>query len=240
MIIYPAIDLRDGKVVRLRAGDPQRQQTFSDDPLSVAKQWIDQGAEWIHMVNLDGAFDTANQNGKILEAAAKLDVKVQFGGGLRDLAALQNASDSGASRLVVGTLAVKNPDVIAEAVERFGSEAVCIALDAKDGKVATHGWTELSQHSPLEWGRFIRRQGVDHALYTDVKRDGSMAGVNIDDTIALGRHTGLKVIASGGVGQLSEIERLAKSKAVAGAVIGMALYQNKISLRAALLAAQGK
>ena len=238
MIIYPAIDLRDGKVVRLRAGDPEHQLTFSDDPLSTAKQWMDQGAEWIHMVNLDGALDTANQNGKILEAIAKLDIKVQFGGGLRDLAALQNASDSGASRLVLGTLAVKNPDAIAEAVERFGSEAICIALDAKDGKVATHGWRQLSEHSPLEWGQFIHKQGVKHALYTDVARDGGLAGVNIDDTIALGRHTGLKVIASGGVSRLSEIERLAKSQAVAGAVIGMALYQNKISLRAALMAAK--
>jgi len=238
MIIYPAIDLRDGKVVRLRAGDPKHQLTFSDDPLSTAKQWMDQGAAWIHMVNLDGAFDTANQNGKILEAIAKLDIKVQFGGGLRDLAALQNASDSGASRLVLGTLAVKNPDVIAEAVERFGSEAVCIALDAKNGKVATHGWQQLSEHSPMEWGQFIRKQGVEHALYTDVARDGSMTGVNIDDTIALGRGTGLKVIASGGVSRLSEIERLAKSKVVAGAVIGMALYQNKISLSVALMAAK--
>jgi len=240
MIIYPAIDLRDGKVVRLRAGDPARQLTFSDDPLSTAQQWIDQGAEWIHMVNLDGALDTANQNSKILAAVAKLDVKVQFGGGLRDMAALRNAYDSGASRLVLGTLAVKQPESIAEAVERFGSEAVCIALDAKDGKVATHGWTELSAHAPVEFGQFIRRQGVEHALYTDVKRDGSMTGVNIHDTIALGRHTGLKVIASGGVSRLSEIEQLAKSGAVAGAVIGMALYQNKISLGAALLAAKEK
>lgn len=240
MIIYPAIDLRDGKVVRLRAGDPHRQQTFSDDPLATAKQWIDQGAEWIHMVSLDGALDTANQNSKILEAVAKLDVKAQFGGGLRDLDALQSAVDSGASRVVLGTLAVRNPEAAAEAVERFGAEAVCVALDAKNGKVATHGWTQLSSHSPLEFGQFIRRQGVEHALYTDVQRDGGLAGANIDDTIALGRQTGLKVIASGGVSRLAEIERLAKSKVVAGAVIGMALYQNKISLRAALRAAKGE
>ncbi len=240
MIIYPAIDLRDGKVVRLREGDPRRQQTFSDDPLSTAKQWIDQGAEWIHMVSLDGAFDAANQNSKILEAVAKLDVKVQFGGGLRDLDALQNAIDSGASRLVLGTLAVRNPEAAAEAVGRFGADAVCVALDAKNGKVATHGWTQLSPYSPLEFGQFIRRQGVEHALYTDVQRDGGLAGANIDDTIALGRQTGLKVIASGGVSRLSEIERLAKSKVVAGAVIGMALYQNKLSLRAALRAAKGE
>ena len=240
MIIYPAIDLRDGKVVRLREGDPHRQQTFSDDPLATAKQWIAQGAEWIHMVSLDGALDTANQNSKILEAVAKLGVKVQFGGGLRDLDALQSAVDSGASRVVLGTLAVRNPEAIAEAVERFGAEAVCVALDAKNGKVATHGWTQLSSHLPLEFGQFIRRQGVEHALYTDVQRDGGLAGANIDDTIALGRGAGLKVIASGGVSRLSEIERLAKSRVVAGAVIGMALYQSKISLGAALRAAKGE
>ncbi len=238
MIVYPAIDLRAGKVVRLRKGDPARQQTFSDDPLATAKQWIDQGAAWIHMVNLDGAFDNVNQNGKILEAVAKLDVKVQFGGGLRDLDALRKASDSGASRMVIGTLAVKDPEAIAQAVDRFGAEAVCVALDAKDGKVATHGWTRLSEHSPLAWGRFMRQQGIKHALYTDVSRDGGLAGVNIDDTIALGHQTGLKIIASGGLSQLAQIEQLAKSQVVAGAVIGMALYQNKISLGAALRAAR--
>lgn len=239
MIVYPAIDLRAGKVVRLRKGDPAQQLTFSGDPLSTAKQWIDQGAAWIHMVNLDGAFDNVNQNGKILEAVAKLDVKVQFGGGLRDLDALRKASDSGADRMVIGTLAIKNPEIIAQAVERFGAEAICVALDVKDGKVATHGWTQLSEHSPLAWGRFMRRQGIKHALYTDVRRDGSLAGVNIDDTIALGQQTGLKIIASGGLSQLTQIEELAKSQVVAGAVIGMALYQNKISLSAALQAARG-
>ena len=240
MIVYPAIDLRDGKVVRLRTGDPAQQTTFSGDPLSTAKQWIDQGTAWIHMVNLDGAFDAVNQNSKILEAVAKLEVKVQFGGGLRDLDTLQNARDSGASRLVIGTLAVKNPQAVPLTVERFGAEAICVALDAKDGKVATHGWMELSRHGPLAWGRFMRRQGVEHALYTDISRDGNMRGVNIDDTIALGEQTGLKVIASGGVSSLAQIEELAKSRAVAGAVIGMALYQNKISLGAALRAAKGE
>jgi len=238
MIIYPAIDLRDGKVVRLREGDPEHQTVFSDDPIATAKQWVDEGAEWIHMVNLDGAFSTANDNGKILEAVAKLDVKVQFGGGLRDMDALQKAIDSGASRLVIGTMAIHNPDAVGEAVERFGDEAVCVALDAKEGKVTTHGWTELSVHTPIEFGRLIAKKGVKHALYTDVKRDGSMIGVNVHDTIALGRNTGLQVIASGGVSRMSEIEQLAKSKVVSGAIIGMALYQDRLTLGEALLAAK--
>lgn len=238
MIIYPAIDLRGGKVVRLREGDPDHQITFSDDPVATAKQWIDQGAEWIHMVNLDGAFESANDNGSILEAVAKLDVKVQFGGGLRDIASLKNAVDLGASRLVIGTLAIKNPDAVDEAIELFGAEAVCIALDAKDGRVTTHGWTELSEHTPIEFGRLIAKKGVKYALYTDVKRDGSLIGVNVHDTIALGRNTGLHVIASGGVTHMTEIEQLARSKVVSGAIIGMALYQNKITLGEALLASK--
>jgi len=238
MIIYPAIDLRDGKVVRLREGDPDHQVTFSDDPVATAKQWVDEGAEWIHMVNLDGAFDTANDNSSILEAVARLDVKVQFGGGLRDMDALQKAIDLGASRVVIGTMAVKDPSAVEEAVNKFGTEAVCVALDAKDGKVTTHGWTELSEHTPIEFGRMIAKKGVKHALYTDVKRDGSMIGVNIHDTIALGRNTGLGVIASGGVSHMSEIEQLAKSGVVSGAIIGMALYQDKLSLGEALLAAK--
>lgn len=238
MIIYPAIDLRGGKVVRLREGDPDHQITFSDDPVATAQQWIDEGAEWIHMVNLDGAFASANDNSKILEAVAKLDVKVQFGGGLRDMDALQNAIDLGASRIVIGTMAIKDPDAVEEAIETFGADAVCVALDAKDGKVTTHGWTELSQHTPIEFGRLIAKKGVQHALYTDVKRDGSLIGVNVHDTISLGRNTGLQVIASGGVSHMGEIEQLAKSKVVSGAIIGMALYQNKITLGEALLAAK--
>lgn len=238
MIIYPAIDLRDGKVVRLKEGDPDHQITFSDDPVATAKQWIDEGAEWIHMVNLDGAFDTANSNSKILEAVAKLNVKVQFGGGLRSIEALKNAVDTGASRVVIGTLAVQDPSSVEMAVQELGEDAVCVALDAKDGKVTTHGWTELSDHTPIEFGRKFAQMGVKHALYTDVKRDGSMIGVNIHDTIALGRNTGLGVIASGGVSHMSEIEQLAKSGVVSGAIIGMALYQNKLTLNEALLAAR--
>ncbi len=239
MIIYPAIDLRGGKVVRLREGDPRRQSIFSDDPLATAQSWIDQGADWIHMVNLDGAFATANQNLKVLEKIAALDVQLQFGGGLRDMGALQCARDAGASRLVIGTLAVREPAVVSEAVARFGSEAICVALDAKDGKVATHGWTELSDYSPIALGRQLRANGAVHALYTDVKRDGGLQGVNISDTIALGQGTGLQVIASGGVSQLSQIEELTRSGSVAGAVIGMALYQNAFSLTEALEAAKG-
>ena len=211
MIIYPAIDLHDGKVVRLREGDLTQKTVFSNDPVATAQSWIDQGAEWIHMVNLDGAFDAANQNIRVLEAVAKLGVQVQFGGGLRDSNALESALDSGASRVVLGTLAVKQPAKVVEAIDRFGTETICVALDAKDGKVTTHGWTELSTQSPVEFGSWLFANGVRHALYTDVKRDGMLVGANIDDTVALARKTGLQVIASGGVSSVEEIEQLASS-----------------------------
>ena len=239
MIIYPAIDLRAGKVVRLREGDPRRQTIFSDDPISTAQAWIDQGARWLHMVNLDGAFAEANDNLRILEAAAALDVKIQFTGGLRDMAGLRSARDAGADRLAIGTMAVQDPASVPKAIELLGAEAVCIALDARDGKVVTHGWTALSDYTPIELGTRLREMGARHALYTDVKRDGGLSGVNIADTVALAKQTGLQVIASGGVRSLADIEQLADSRAVAGAIIGMALYQRKFTLADALKAAQG-
>ena len=238
MIIYPAIDLRGGKVVRLREGDPKRQTVFSDDPVATAQSWIDQGASWLHMVNLDGAFDSESENLGILEKVAKLDVQVQYTGGLRDMAALSQAWDTGASRIVIGTMAVREPESVTEAVALFGVEAICVALDARDGKVVTHGWTESSAHTPTELGSRLYGLGARHALYTDVQRDGGMRGVNIAGTVALAQETGLQVIASGGVSHISEIQQLAKSGNVAGAIIGMALYQKRFTLAEALGAAR--
>lgn len=240
MIIYPAIDLRGGQVVRLREGDPKRQTIFSDDPVATAQAWIDQGAAWIHMVNLDGAFDSDSENLRILEKVAQLDVRVQYTGGLRNMAALSQAWDTGASRLVIGTLAVRDPASVAEAVAQFGAEAMCVALDSKDGKVVTHGWTESSAHTPVEMGAWLYKLGARHALYTDVRRDGGLSGANIEDTVGLARATGLQVIASGGLSHLAEIEELARSGLVSGAIIGMALYQKRFTLREALKAARGE
>lgn len=239
MIIYPAIDLRGGKVVRLREGDPNRQTIFSDDPLATAREWVADGAAWIHMVNLDGAFASANNNGAILEGAAKLDVKIQFAGGLRSLDDIAQALERGASRVVLGTIAVQQPDIVQQAIERWGAEAISVALDARDGKVTTHGWQTATSMTPTEFGVQMVALGARHALYTDVNRDGNLGGSNVEGTIALGRDTGLQVIASGGVSTTAEIRQLAASGAVAGAVIGMALYERKLSLRDALAAAEG-
>lgn len=239
MIIYPAVDLRGGKVVRLKEGDPNQQTIFSDDPVATAREWMASGADWIHMVNLDGAFADANDNGAILAEVAKLGAKVQFGGGLRSMADIQRAIGAGASRVVLGTLAVKEPGIVREAVANFGSDAVCVALDARDGLVTTHGWTEKTAMTPVELGVKMAEVGVRHALFTDVSRDGKLSGVNAAATIALGRETGLQVIASGGVTTLAEIEQLCDSGQVAGAVIGMALYEGKLKLVDVLEAAKG-
>lgn len=239
MIIYPAIDLRGGKVVRLKEGDPNRQTTFSDHPLETAQNWIAQGASWIHMVNLDGAFAEANNNGAILEQVAATGVKVQFGGGLRKIEDIVQALEHGATRVVLGTLAIEQPQIIPQVIERWGADAICIALDARDGKITTRGWQEQSAHTPISFGQEIVKMGAKHVLYTDVSRDGQLSGANIDDTVKLGRETGLQVIASGGVTIIDEIQKLQHSQMVAGAVIGMALYEGKFTLQDAIAAAGG-
>lgn len=240
MIIYPAIDLHDGQVVRLKEGDPNRQTIFSADPVTTAQSWIYQGAKWIHMVNLDGAFATANNNERILERAAQFDVKIQFGGGLRQMDDIARAFDCGASRVVLGTVAINQPEIVTLALERWGAEAICIALDARDGKITTHGWQQTTDQLAVDYGKLMAQQGVRHVLYTDVKRDGSLAGANLNDTVALGRETGLQVIASGGISSIQEIQQLSQSSYVAGAIIGMALYQGQVTLADALEAAEGK
>lgn len=239
MIIYPAIDLRGGRVVRLKEGLPDQQTVFSDDPLATAQAWIDQGAQWIHMVNLDGAFAESNNNGLILEAVAKLGIPIQFGGGLRTLEDIEQAFERGASRVVLGTIAVRQPEIVDTVITRYGTQRICIALDAKEGKVTIHGWQQVTELDPIEFGKSLHARGVTHALYTDVSRDGSLRGANLNGTVALGRETGLQVIASGGVTTSDEIRTLTRSGTVAGAVIGMALYQGKLTLQEALQAAQG-
>ncbi len=238
MIIYPAIDLRGGKVVRLREGDPDQQKVFSDDPVQTAQQWRDQGAEWLHIVNLDGAFSQANENRTIAAAIAQSAVRVQFGGGLRTLDDVEAVLNQGVSRAVLGTAAVENPALIEAALQRFGPERICIALDARDGRIATRGWQHATELTPIDFGRQIHQMGVQHVLFTDVRRDGKLSGVNVEETVQLARQTGLQVIASGGVHALEDIHTLSKSGQIAGVVIGMALYEGRFTLQEALRAAQ--
>ncbi len=230
MIIYPAIDLRGGKVVRLQQGDPDRQTIYSDDPAAVAARWLDAGADWLHVVNLDGAFQAANDNLAILAALAGLDVSLQFGGGIRSLDDAARAIDAGATRVILGTAAIQNPDMVGAFIARWGVDRLTVALDARGDRVATHGWQEASDWTPADLGRELARRGAVHALYTDVSRDGELGGVNVAATVKLAEETGLRVIASGGVSSLRDVIELCESGNIAGVVLGKALYEGIIDL----------
>ncbi|MFQ3536948.1 MAG: 1-(5-phosphoribosyl)-5-[(5-phosphoribosylamino)methylideneamino]imidazole-4-carboxamide isomerase [Aggregatilineales bacterium] len=240
MIIYPALDLRGGKVVRLRQGDPRQQTVYSDNPLAVAQRWIDAGATWLHVVNLDGALAEANDNEAILEALALTGAQIQFGGGLRTPEDVQRAFDRGATRVVLGTLAVEHPQHVAAMVARWGADAVAVALDARDGQIVTHGWQRETGVSAVELGKWLAVEGVRHAIYTDVSRDGELIGVNAEATAHLARQTGLQVIASGGVTALGEIIALRDAGNIAGVILGTALYEGLIDLAEAIRLAQAE
>lgn len=238
MIIYPAIDLRGGKVVRLKEGDPARQTVFSDDPLATAERWRSAGAEWLHVVNLDGALEAAESPLSTARTIAECGLRVQMGGGIRSRTAVAAALDAGVSRVVLGTAAIENPVLVEECLAAFGPDAICIALDSRNGQITTRGWTEQTSQTPTAFGRILAGFGIRHALYTDVSRDGLLSGSAVEATIALARDTGLSVIASGGVQSLDEIRALAASGVVGGAIIGMALYTGLLTLPDALAAAQ--
>lgn len=262
--VYPAIDLRGGRVVRLRHGDPAAQTVYDDDPAAVARRWSAAGAAWLHVVNLDGAFAsepdvetwhaTSLQNvpdapssqlplnlRRLAEIRAACSLPVQFGGGLRSLAGMARALSLGANRIVLGTVAVREPDLVREAVARFGGDRVVAGIDARGGLVATHGWRELSALDALTVARRMAGLGVQRIVYTDIGRDGALTGVNVAATAALARGSGLKVIASGGVSSLDDIRRLAACEAdgVEGVIVGQALYMGAIDLAAAIAAGRG-
>lgn len=240
MIVYPALDLRGGKVVRLQQGDPHRQTIYGDDPVAIAQHWIEAGARWLHIVNLDGTLGAANDNERVVRALAELGVLTQFGGGLRSLADIERAFDLGVSRVVLGTLAVENPALVGELITQWGADRIAVALDSRDGFVATHGWQRSSLATPIDLGRVFAQFGAQHALYTDVSRDGELGGVNVTATAELAQQTRLSVIASGGVSSLDDVIALHATDVVAGVVLGKALYENRIDLATALRVADGK
>jgi phosphoribosylformimino-5-aminoimidazole carboxamide ribotide isomerase len=234
MIIYPALDLRGGRVVRLRQGDLEQQRVYGEDPLAVADRWIAAGAGWLHVVNLDGAFSMENDNEHIVQQLVTKGLPIQFGGGLRSIDDIRRAFDLGVSRIVLGTLAVQQPDIIAAVVDHWGADAVAVALDVREGKVTTHGWQTVSAVTPVQLGRRMVELGARHALYTDVVRDGELSGVNVTATVELAQLTGLNVIASGGVTSIDDVIKLRSSQEVAGVVLGTALYEGLIDLAEAI------
>jgi len=233
--VCPAIDLRQGKVVRLAQGDPNRQTVYGDDPVAVAEGWKAEGAEWLHVVNLDGAFgEVAITNYQSLQSILATGLKVQFGGGLRDEASLRRALDSGVARAVIGTAAVENPAFVEWAVREFGTERIAVGIDARDGIVRVRGWQKGAAVTAIELGRRLRGQGVEWCVFTDVARDGIGAGVNISATAELARATGLRVIASGGVTGIEDV-RHARDAGLAGVIVGRALYEGQVRLRDLLI-----
>ncbi len=239
-LLFPAIDLRAGQVVRLKEGDPLRQTHYSADPAEVALRWLDAGATWLHVVNLDGAFDepdSANRLAlaRILAIAATRGAKVQFGGGLRSADALAAALDAGVSRVIVGTLAVEQPDALRSALQQWGAERVGVSLDARDGWVAVRGWQTATQARALESALQMQSDGLRWLVFTDIARDGLQTGLNLQSTVEIARASHLQVIASGGVSQLADVTAACQSN-LAGAIIGRALYEGAID-PAALFAA---
>jgi phosphoribosylformimino-5-aminoimidazole carboxamide ribotide isomerase len=237
VIIIPAIDLREGRCVRLREGRADAQTVFSDDPVAMAERWAAAGAERLHVVDLDGAFAGAPRQtaliAKIVEAVRP--VPVEAGGGLRDLAALEAVLEAGVTWPVVGTRAVVDATFLAEAGRRFG-ERIIVAADARGDRVAIRGWTETGELTVVQVGRRAREAGAVAVLYTDVSRDGTELGPNVETTAALARAVGLPVLASGGVASVDDLVRLAAVPGVLGAVVGRALYTGAVSLPAALTA----
>lgn len=241
MIVLPAIDLRAGRCVRLRQGRPAEETVYDADPAQAARRWVAQGAAWLHVVNLDGAFagdeETPGALPLNLQRLAEIrravpDTPIQFGGGVRSLVAMALALELGATRVVIGTAAVHRPELLSEAVRRFGVDRVVAGIDAREGRVATHGWRQASDVTAEELAMDVRRRGVRRAVYTDISRDGMLRGVAVDGTAALARATGLRVIASGGVASPDDVRRLVPHAAegIEGVIVGQALYTGAVSL----------
>jgi phosphoribosylformimino-5-aminoimidazole carboxamide ribotide isomerase len=240
VIVIPAVDLREGRCVRLREGRAEAETVFSEDPVAMAMQWITQGAERLHVVDLDGAFAGAPRQTALVAkiVAAVAPVPVEVGGGLRDVPAVEAVLEAGARWAVVGTRAIE-PEFMAELGRRF-PRRVIVAVDARNGRVAVQGWVALSDVTPLELARAVRERGeVAALLYTDVSRDGTEQGPNVAATAELARCSGIPVLASGGVGSLAHIAALAgvAEAGIEGVVVGRALYTGAVTLPAAMRAA---
>ena len=232
--IYPAIDLRGGKVVRLKEGDPARMTSYSDDPAEAARRWLNAGAQWLHVVNLDGAFgESDNANRNALESILKLGAQVQFGGGIRSLDAIERALDLGMSRVVLGTIAIEEPDVVADALKKFGDKKIAVGIDARDGLVHTRGWKDNSGIKATDLALQMRTVGLRTVIFTDIRRDGLGSGLNFPSTRELAEVSGLDVIASGGVHTVEDVVA-AKDAGLAGCIIGRALYDGTVDLGQAL------
>ena len=242
MIIYPAIDLKDGQCVRLIQGRIEDKTVYSNDPASTAAAFAASGAGYLHVVDLDGAFQGSPRNSEAIAAiAAAIDIPFQVGGGLRSMGDVDRMLGLGAARVIIGTRAVKNPDFLKEMLDLYGPEKIVLGIDARDGMAAVEGWVETTAIPAVKLGIEMKDMGARHCIYTDISRDGLLSGPNLAAIREMAEKTGLQIIASGGVSTLENIEDLKsmESWGVTGAIIGKALYDGKIDLAAALSAAAG-
>ena len=236
MILFPAIDLKDGQAVRLIHGEMDQATVFNDDPAAQAQAFVDAGCQWLHLVDLNGAFAGTPVNAAPVEAILKAcPVPAQLGGGIRDMATIERWLGLGLARVILGTVAVENPDLVREAAKAFPGQ-VAVGLDARDGRVATRGWAEETDVMVTDLARSFEDAGIAAIVYTDILRDGAMQGPNIAATEALARAVDIPVIASGGVSSLADLTALRDTGVISGAISGRALYDGAIDLRAALAA----
>ncbi|PXV60995.1 1-(5-phosphoribosyl)-5-[(5-phosphoribosylamino)methylideneamino]imidazole-4-carboxamide isomerase [Halanaerobium congolense] len=234
MIVLPAIDLKSGEVVRLKQGDFERETVYSQDPLAVAEDFAAKGAEWLHLVDLDGAAVGESQNYAVIKKiAAATDLKIQTGGGIRKKEDVKRLLDIGVKRAIIGTLAVKDPELLAAMIRKFGAESILVSIDARDGKVATSGWLEASEKNMLDFAREMEALGVKYILYTDISRDGMLKGPDFTGLRKLKAETELKIIASGGISSNQDLYDLA-AEDFYGAITGQAIYQSKVDLEEVL------
>ncbi len=233
MLIIPAIDLKDGACVRLKQGRMEDDTIFSDDPIGVAAQWVEQGARRLHLVDLNGAFAGTPINGEIVRAIAQRwpSLPIQIGGGIRSLETIEAYVQAGVSWVILGTKAVKEPSFVREACRAFPGKVI-VGIDAKDGWVATDGWAEVSSIQAVDLAKQFKADGISAIVYTDIARDGMMQGVNVEATAKLARDSGLPIIASGGVTNLDDIHRLmaVKNDGIVGAITGRAIYEGTLDL----------
>ena len=240
MILYPAIDLKDGQCVRLYKGAMEQATVFSDNPAAQARAFVDQGAEWLHLVDLNGAFAGSPVNAKAVEAIlAAVTVPCQLGGGIRDMATIETWLEKGLARFILGTVAIENPDLVRAAARAFPGK-VAVGIDARGGRVATRGWATETEVEVTELARAFEDAGVAAIIYTDINRDGAMQGPNVTATAALAQAVSIPVIASGGVSSLADlIARRDCGAALEGAISGRALYDGKLDLAEAMAALKG-
>ncbi|MCB1917592.1 MAG: 1-(5-phosphoribosyl)-5-[(5-phosphoribosylamino)methylideneamino]imidazole-4-carboxamide isomerase [Rhodocyclaceae bacterium] len=237
MLLIPAIDLKDGHCVRLKQGEMDNATVFSEDPVAMARHWVDAGARRLHLVDLNGAFAGKPKNEPVIKAiVAEVgdEIPVQLGGGIRDLDIIERYLDDGISYVIVGTAAVKNPGFLQDACTAFGGHII-VGLDARDGKVATDGWSKMTGHDVVDLARKYEDYGVEGIIYTDIGRDGMLSGVNVEATVKLARALRIPVIASGGIATMEDIDALCavEEEGIEAAITGRAIYQGTLDFAAA-------